>query len=373
MAMKKRMSLLYAFVLFTVAPVSAHANVGTALMHAGMLHLFILNAFIGVLEGIVLARVFQVSRGRARWWMIVANYVSMIAGVCLVVPAWTWLGRLVPGQVPLYKAPLMIAVMLVASWLATVLIEWPFCAGAMWRARRGFATTLRASLITQTASYALLVPFYYIVSPISLYREASIQRNLAFVRPPIATVFYIDPRDGAVWRVRTDGTGKRKVRELGVRDPDTRLYAARTEPSSDGDLWIALDDRGADWTRYRLDMPVLDHVGTGCGTSRGGTTWSSFGGAADLRPEKNRALIAMIYFWAGQGLYVECGEERYSVALETPFVQWICRSATVLPGDQVVFQLGYGKESQIVIIDARSRKLGFLTMGQGPVVVMNAN
>lgn len=70
MAMKKRMLLLYAFVLFTVAPVSAHANVGTALMQAGTLHLFILNAFIGVLEGFVLVRVFQVSRGRARWWMI---------------------------------------------------------------------------------------------------------------------------------------------------------------------------------------------------------------------------------------------------------------------------------------------------------------
>lgn len=47
-----------------------------------------------------------------------------------------------------------------------------------------------------------------------------------------------------------------------------------------------------------------------------------------------------------------------------PFLAWIARNATILPSDQVVYQLG----NQIVILDLSTRKLAFLALGQGPVV-----
>ena len=61
----------------------------------------------------------------------------------------------------------------------------------------------------------------------------------------------------------------------------------------------------------------------------------------------------------------------YTLAFETPFEQWVCRNATVLPGNQVVFQLGQDRtDAQVVILDMEHRNLACLAIGQGPAVVM---
>jgi hypothetical protein len=58
--------------------------------------------------------------------------------------------------------------------------------------------------------------------------------------------------------------------------------------------------------------------------------------------------------------------EKLNAALETPFVIWPSRNATVLPGDQVVYQLG----DQIVVLDLRTRRIGLVARGRGPVVIL---
>jgi hypothetical protein len=50
---------------FTVDASPPWANAGTALMWAGMLHLVIGNALIGLLEGVLLGRSFGVPSGKA--------------------------------------------------------------------------------------------------------------------------------------------------------------------------------------------------------------------------------------------------------------------------------------------------------------------
>jgi hypothetical protein len=53
--------------------------------------------------------------------------------------------------------------------------------------------------------------------------------------------------------------------------------------------------------------------------------------------------------------------------LHTPFISWFMKNVTILPEDQVVFQMG----EQIVLLDLNSRKIGFISKGIGPVVVYN--
>lgn len=71
-------------------------------------------------------------------------------------------------------------------------------------------------------------------------------------------------------------------------------------------------------------------------------------------------------YWAFEGLRAEKGDTHKWLALELPFLYWYSRFATVVPGDQVVYQLG----NQVVLLDLNADKIGLITMGYGPVVIL---
>ena len=60
------------------------------------------------------------------------------------------------------------------------------------------------------------------------------------------------------------------------------------------------------------------------------------------------------------------GSVQFGLGLETPFLWWWAREATILPGDLVVFEMG----RQILVLDVRARKLGLLARGRAPLVAV---
>jgi hypothetical protein len=54
------------------------------------------------------------------------------------------------------------------------------------------------------------------------------------------------------------------------------------------------------------------------------------------------------------------------LAFETPLLAWVSRCATVLPGEQVVYEV----EGQVVLLDLGTRRMQFLARGSSPVVVI---
>jgi len=390
--MPRRLLLPACCLLLLAVPTAARADAGTPLLWAGMLHLVVLNFFVGLLEASVLARVFHLPKLKTNAAIIAANYFSMVAGLLVIRAAWTPLEHLLPGQAPLYKGAALLCLLGLGSWTASVALEWPFCAWTL-RAdgqlpnQNSWRTSLRASVIAQSASYALLVPFYLLVSPISLYTQSRIQHSLAFVKPSGAAVYYINPKDGGIWRIRTDGTGKKKVRDAYIRDENARLFLRPNAKSGLSDLGLVQQESTQDNppkynTKYTVLLTGVGRGGALPSNVRKGherVTWGNFGQPVDLRPEGERGWTVFTGYWAGEGLTVFHGKSSefwsnsrvYTLAFETPFEQWVCRNATVLPGNQVVFQLGQDRtDAQVVILDMEHRNLACLTMGQGPVVVL---
>lgn len=88
-------------------PESAHADAGTPLIWAGMLHLTIGNALIGVVEGLLIAWLFKLPKKRCLLLLIPANYFSTWVGgffgqswLVVQLPitlnnGWTWFWILV--------------------------------------------------------------------------------------------------------------------------------------------------------------------------------------------------------------------------------------------------------------------------------------
>ena len=59
-------------------------------------------------------------------------------------------------------------------------------------------------------------------------------------------------------------------------------------------------------------------------------------------------------------------EGLIDLTMKTPYLNIGTSNVTVLPGNQVVFQLGW---DQIVLFDLDSRKIGLVARGRSPVVV----
>lgn len=350
-----------------LTPTFAHANAGTPLMWAGMFHLVVGNAVIGVIEGLLLARLFKARNWPTVALMVAANYVSMVAGTVFLVPLGDYWSRSRVSAAPLYDAPKILWLLAMASFVTSIVLEWPFCFFALSRGKSRGRRSLYASLIAQTASYVLLVPYYLSVSSISLYTRTHIDRSLSFASKSPGTVYFIGLKDGDVYQIRLNGSERRKVLTSHITSRDARLFVRRAKGSQKWSLWVKnypRDDAETllikDFAPRTAPFPREDERVYG--------NWFAFGDACDLRPENQRSWKVWTGFWAIEGLSARNKEteERLHIALETPFIQWYARNATVLPGNQVVFQL----DEQIVLFDLTTRKIGLVTMGRGPIVIL---
>ncbi|MGP8019491.1 MAG: hypothetical protein ACLPRE_00620 [Limisphaerales bacterium] len=108
-------------ILFVSLPFTARADAGTPLMWAGMLHLVFGNAIIGVFEGLILARFFKLRKAICILAMIPANYFSAwVGGLFLDYEITTVL------PFGLYNAWHWIWMMVLITFLMTLVLEWPF-------------------------------------------------------------------------------------------------------------------------------------------------------------------------------------------------------------------------------------------------------
>jgi hypothetical protein len=365
--------MIYAVFLLAI-PVDARADAGTALMWAGMFHMLLGNAIIGVIEAAVISRFFKVKYMRIVGVTILANYFSAWAGFLLV----GWTSRFSvpygagPGYVNIYNFRWFIWLAVAASFLASIILEWPFYA---WALRRGgyksasmFRSSFRASVYAQTASYILLLPWFYLVSGTGLFSAVTTDKTMSLVKSRDAVVYFISPQRGAIYRVLPDGTGLQWVQESPFGKETKRLFLRPSSDKHGFDLWV----EGAN---QRQTCVVEKQFGPAADPQEGWYKYNTlpwphdFGPPLDLRPENDRNWKVDIAFWPTVGV---SGENKktgkfLSAGLETPFLAWESRYGTVLPGDEVVYQLG----NQIVILDLNQRKIGLIAMGRGPVVTLD--
>jgi len=341
-------------------PALAHADVVTPLMMATSLHLFIGNALIGIGEGILIAFIFKARILRAILWMVAANYFSAWIG---------WAGLLGAGSAlrpDIYSVQTLLGWAIVASFTATILLEWPF----IWLALKGRThrskAALLASLIAQTASYAVIVPLYYSTSDVSLCAKTHLERSLAFVKNKDAVVYYIVPEGGALARMHLDGSSGETLMAI---DPGYfQLFTRKAQDSGMSDLCLVKGPIGS--RDEKVVLPAFAPTAAVAEDEDYQTRDHLYRvPALDLRPEKDREWEFLTYdaFQAPLVAFGKSKGESLSLVVESPFLTWRVSNVTVLPNDEVLFQL----DDQIVILDRTSMKLALITRGYSPMVVLD--
>lgn len=337
---------------------TAHADAGTSLMWLGVGHLVFGNLIIGVGEGLLAARWMKLRTLRTVGFFILANYLSMIAGLCLLTALNERLQDSFPKAVLVYGGVLLILLGFL-SWLLSVVIEWPFCLWAIRKAEHRICRATILSLVVQTASYAILVPVYRSASTISLYTNGRMLPDTSFTANPKAELYYVETATRDIWSTHLDGSGKYRIAEHVVPDRFSSLFLKPAVATAKAELWVG---HGIDAAK------LLDGVEASASVVRRSSLTESYGmwRLLDLRSEDQRAwTVTGFGGWPVPGFGVQGPESEYRLALETPFLSAWWRNVTILPNDEAVAELN----DAIVLVHLPSRRVGFLTKGEAPVVV----
>jgi len=362
-----------------MAPIPLLANTGTPMMWAGALHLLVGNAVIGLGEGLLIARLFRVPRRGAVIAMVIANYASFFPGLAAMDGFRVFVETHVFTGPPIREAIKIHILTGVTAYLATILLEWPFCWFILRKQAGRVRRSLLASLAAQSASYAVLALLYTQVSTMTLLTDSDLRARIDFAAVPQAWVYFIDPADGAVDRIRLDGSGREPVLDTSIQYSGARLFVRPDDSSKSCELWSVMGERGTPPKRLiaikvKLARPLAQ---AGSGSEFEPETWMTYhyypsqNEGWDLRPSQAQEWTALGRFWAAEGIVVMCGKQRvHRLAYESPLsggpFAWTVRNVVLLPGDQALFQV----KDQLLLLDLKSKKLGFLCMGRGPVVVL---
>lgn len=358
------------------------ANTVTHMMSVYIPFLLIGNAIIGLLEGLVLAKLFKANRKRAFGLMIGANYVSAFAGVVLYGDASKT--GLIQARWPLnienYENWIVMAV--AVAFIVTLILEWPFCHASFDKDRRKLRRTIPACLLVQSLSYlCCLAPFSLMHWKIDLGEHVTIDESLSFIPDNLPFwVYYIDPIDGDIHRMRPNGSNNENFMQGDYGDGD-QLYVYRDDEHDLPDVAPTIDLYVTGRTpkgrmlvesfakresAFQREYEDINHY----------LALPYFTGyyAADLRDIKNGNWQIQPMYFSGirfkrfgddldedTRIVVEWFHLRWS----THFGTWQGHNPTILPGEIVIFEFG----GQICALDLNTRKLGLICMGYGPVVV----
>jgi len=358
--MNKKNKYILPFVCyFALHPNVALANVGTPLIWATIFHLYIGNAIIGIFEGLLISFLFKTRKLLTIFIFILANYFS----------AWT--GQLGFGwffnkaNLTIYQIRLFIFIAITTMILATIILEWPLILIIFRKEKNKLRKSIKASLFAQITSYAIIIPWFLLISGTSFITKATPDKNYTKWVNKQAVIYYISIQDGDIYRHDIHNNTSQNIYDLNSTYRDDRLCVNSNEDEATSDLYALIQsEKILILKNFFTALPPQDkHI---MQREAAAETWFNYGQALDLRDPDERLWYFHTGYWPIDGLTVsnKITKERTRLSLETPFAHWLVRNATVIPGDQLIFQLG----QQICIFDRKSRKIGLIAEGKGPVV-----
>jgi hypothetical protein len=185
-------NILVILILFIIST-AALANAGTSLMWATAAHLLIGNLFIGILEGLLLAKIYGISAKKCVNIFILANYFSAWVGFKIISQICPTLPLDIDNILPMFW------VMVVASYILTIILEFPFAVFAFKGDNEWLKKSIRGTFLIQTVSYVIIFGWFGISSGTSLFTKTKVVNPSAIKLPDNVQIYYISSNDGDIY------------------------------------------------------------------------------------------------------------------------------------------------------------------------------
>ena len=337
-------------------------------MWASMLHLFIGNALIGILESCLLFLLFRSSIRRSVLILISANYVSAFGGAAL-------LGMYVDTSpdIMIQNIQIWFRILAVSAFVLTLIIEFPFFMFSLAPKERSVRKGILATCIIHGMSYGLLYFWYLGASGTSLMTELEVVSadQLRPTAPYALCYLSVDGKNVLQQDLNQTGSAT-EIADVEASHLDDRLFTRIGETSAfDLILFHGSDVRGEEHEE-RIIEAFAENVSLEPSDqfdpqSEVKGSWMNFGYVPRFSDESNWRFNTG--FWPVEGLqgYNKSTGMHIHYSLELPFIAWVTRNAVHLEGDYVVMQLG---TDQICILHPETKQIALLGRGRGPVVVI---
>ncbi len=367
MKKNKRIMLLFvgAVLLMGLASIVSGGGLGCVVA----LHVVVGNILIGVGEGLFLSKAYRYPKRKGIPRLVVANY--MVTGLLALL---LFAERGHGDQLSLQKAPIWLLWMIGASCAVMMTVKYGAILYCFRRRSIRFWRALKATLVTQIPVFLILLAWYAPACSMGLYTESELTAPDRFSSHPTAWCYYLSGDDGMIYRCRLDGSGAEFVSHGPADRSAERLFLSYSKSSRCWDLRARIR-RG----EARSDTLILPSVVSAWAMGiRPAGPRSRHLTLIDLRPKTGQQRQFLVSLDRFRGLEVithkvangfaatTTSTERFILALSTPFLSWRVQNATVLPGDQIVFQIG----DLICLFDPETRKIGMIARGRSPVVVV---
>lgn len=313
------------------------------------LHLVVFNLIIGIFEGLCLGLIFKLPKWKTMGLMICANYASSLLGV-------PFLQEITAAEIEPCQIKAFIIKIVVAAYLLTLLLEFPFVYWACKRTQFRLIKSILGSLFVQTISYSILFAFWYhLVCSVSILDTVNWVETSDFIKNKTASMYYIDSSGKNIYRMNLDGSNQ------------TLMNTSETLTWEELNFELNSKTNTYDLTAF----PDPNHIIIQSALSRteyqerrmARQKWGYY--AEDLRGNDNQKwdIYRSVY-----NIYLtnDSTGQKISLRLDIPFLNWLFLWPVILPGDEVVFQWG----KQICIYSCYENKLVVLTKGSSPVVFL---
>jgi hypothetical protein len=230
------------------------ADAGTPMILVGFAQLTIGNLFIGIIESLLVRKVFKVETAAAFLWIILANYLSCVAGIFFLGFVTNPIVHLIGSPVPIYALGRIAIVLAGLTFIITILVEWPFYWLGIRRKRPGAKTTFRANLVANAVTYSILAIFYWGIAQGPADWGFQLCPASLIAPNPQARILYLSPDGKEVIQLRIGNWTPTPVASL---PPPNRALALMPLARSDHWQLVVADDPGAE----HPGSPVVEIAG----------------------------------------------------------------------------------------------------------------
>ncbi|MCB9782130.1 MAG: hypothetical protein H6751_04105 [Candidatus Omnitrophica bacterium] len=349
-----------------VYAIPAHANMGTPLMWGTLLHLYIGNAFIGILEGLILAKLGGFGKTKSILTMIAANYVSALWGFNTLGIVAEQLKSVFLSEDPLMGVRYYFYSLIAVAIFLTPVFEYPFVLFLCWNRPRKWIRSIGLCLLAQAISYAILIPYYSWATSTTLMTELDPVPISEMERPRDVSIYYLTPNCAEVHRFDLGKLSDHEVFKLDIWEPNQtflHIELPRLLARVNGELIDILLQKDY---RDEEGMLVLSGLKGECVETPLFPTYGH--DFTDFRnPDDRTWTFHGPHSWAVEGIkgFNKETEERVWYGLEIPYIDWYPCNGTILEGDRIVFQL----EDMICLLDFPKKRIARICQGRGPVVI----
>ncbi|MEM9478872.1 MAG: hypothetical protein AAGA58_04325 [Verrucomicrobiota bacterium] len=335
-------------------------------MWATILHLFLGNAIIGLIEGLLLGQIFKCSKWKSVLLLIAANYASAWAGAFLIGNSLASLPDLTIQTIQIW-----LLIFIIAMFVVTLLVEFPFFWFALQSKNQSLRKAFVATPLIHGISYTLLLGWYLMASGTSMMSKLKVVSAAEMTHAESYALYFISREGNRILQMDlNEPDSTQEISEIVAHHRNDRLFV-RARSGSGFDLFIHLHSTHPEPNKEKLiledfsDRAAVEwRIAEGKSEESVGT-WISYGPVPSIASQTDWEFRTG--FWASGGISGENTKTgaRVQYSLELPFAAWAVRNAIHLENDYLVAQLG---DDQICLLHPDSGRIALVARGKGPIV-----